>query len=172
MGWSKYMFLIVVYGKMESLSFMGKAKQLTKLCVVCALTQCSGSCPRAEDLYPAAQCDGGAACHLHGGAARQGQDLHSNQAGPIPQLDRDQHQGKPTTKWLEIICCGYVFCVQFFIYLFLITMFKSVLWIRNDLFRIRIRIQLWIFRVPDPGKVSDPCGSGSNPCNLSIFEKL
>ena len=25
-----------------------------------------------------------------------------------------------------------------------------VLWIRNDLFRIRI--QLWIFRVPDPGK--------------------
>ena len=44
------------------------------------------------------------------------------------------------------------------------VLFSTVLWIRNDLFRIRI--QLWIFRVPDP----DPGkSSGSNPCYLSIF---
>ena len=33
--------------------------------------------------------------------------------------------------------------------------FLQCWWIRNDL--LRIRIQLWIFRVPNP----DPCGSGS-----------
>ena len=31
---------------------------------------------------------------------------------------------------------------------------KAVLWIRNYLFRIRIQIQLSIFRVPDPGNSS------------------
>ena len=36
---------------------------------------------------------------------------------------------------------------------------NAVLWIRNDIFQIR----LWIFRVPDP------CRSGSNPRYLSIF---
>ena len=36
---------------------------------------------------------------------------------------------------------------------------NAVLRIRNDLFRIRI--QLWIFRIR--AKVTDPCGSGSNP---------
>ena len=67
----------------------------------------------------------------------------------------------------------------------------AVLWIQNDLFQIpiRIRIQLWIFKVLDPdpalkfpsygsgsrqkfriqAKVPDPCVSGSNPCYLTLF---
>ena len=39
-----------------------------------------------------------------------------------------------------------------------------MLWIRNDLLRIRIQLRIFLV-LEDP----DPCGSGSNHCYLSIF---
>ena len=46
----------------------------------------------------------------------------------------------------------------------------SVLWIRNDLFRIRI--QLWIFRVPDPGKSSGSMRIQIQPMLFKYIWKL
>ena len=62
--------------------------------------------------------------------------------------------------WIQIrIQTFSLTCLKFSVILCITTdelVQNSVLWIRNDLFRIRV--QLWIFQVPDS------CGSGSNPC--------
>ena len=42
-------------------------------------------------------------------------------------------------------------------------------WIRNDLFRIRI--QLWIFSVPDPDPNADPDPTHIIEANLEIIKK-
>ena len=58
------------------------------------------------------------------------------------------------TPFLYIHCCEYDSAPSTLIHCVL----WAVLWIRNDLFRIRIQT-----------KVQDPCGSGSNPCYFCIL---
>ena len=54
---------------------------------------CRVAHPRPEAVHRAQELRVSQARHLHGGAARQGKDVHLKEAQQVPQLDRDQHQG-------------------------------------------------------------------------------